>query len=92
MLVITDHAALEVVIMTICGTVSDDKVVTLKTYAFHWTVFHMHSASPELCPWFPFCHDLLLVNFIHILQGYFIGIRAFIWLPHACAATLKDLG
>ena len=35
---------------------------------------------------------LMLVDFIHILQDYFTGTGASIWLPSASEVTLKDMG
>ena len=65
------------------------------------------NTSKELCTWFVLCCGWGAVRFIHILQGYFNGTGATIWLPqchwshpegygydcpNASDITLKDMG
>ena len=39
-----------------------------------------------------FCCSLILVDFIHILQGYFTGTGAIIWLPQCQWSNLEEYG
>ena len=39
-----------------------------------------------------FCHGLVPVDFVHILQGYFFGTGETNIYPSASEATLKNIG
>ena len=39
------------------------------------------SISHKLCIWFMLCCGVLQGDFTHILQGYFTGTGAILWLP-----------
>ena len=83
---------LEVVILTTYDEANYENVVKM-TITCHWYI-----TSQELCTKFTvciswFCHVLVIIDIIHILQGYFTGTGAIIYdCPRASEITLKHMG
>ena len=46
----------------------------------------------ELWTQFMFCCVLFMINFAHVLQGYFTGIGAIIWLPQCLWSDPDEYG
>ena len=52
-------------------------------YSYKFVIFcrYLQYIARKLCRWFVFCCGVLLVDFTHILQGYFTGTGAIMYLP-----------